>query len=568
MPRFEKAMRWITQGSPSNPPAGQIASWFSNDTVPRLKTRNSAGAEKYIPYELYFNVRDYGAVGNGVADDASAIQAAINAANTAGGGTVVIPAGLYKIMSELEITGNYINIRCDYRATIQRGSNSMQYMIKNFNPSYAPTGYGGRSHLRIEGGVWDANGINFTTSCTAIVFAHAAYVRVIDAMVLNVPDWHAFEFNSCFDVAIENCISAGLNVVTAGRDMSEAIQLDLATGSGALPGIGAGAYDNTPCANVLVKGCQAVGFGTLGSYGKIVGSHNAVNGVPQQNIRIIGCYGESLNDYAFAAYNWQGVVISDCQVVNSNGGVLIEIPASMTTDIERFAISNNQFFNMGVQNNGTSVEASVMETRLSGTGVIRSASFTNNQIKTFANVNGLKIASTSDVVVQGNSIRNGTNGSSVGLLVDDSAFGLFTANKFDSLASAAMKFQNSSSDEAVSGNCINSACDGVVIDSARVALSGNMIRITSLSKRAIYVTSNGLGSAIVGNILYNSAAGTATAPGIRVDTAMIITVQANMIVGQGTAEGAAGTISRGGAFTPPMATTIAATPENLNNYAG
>lgn len=564
MPSIRNALKFLTQGSPSNPAAGQIAAWFSTDTVPRLKTRNSAGVEKYIPYELYFNVRDYGAVGSGAVDDAPAIQAAINAANTAGGGTVVIPAGLYRIDSELEITGNYINIRCDYRATIQRGSNSMQYMIKNFNSSYAPTGYGGRSHLRIEGGVWDANGNTYTSSCTVIVFAHGAYIRVLDVMVLNVPDWHAFEFNACYDVAIENCIAAGLKIVTGGRDMSEAIQLDLATGSGALPGIGAGAYDNTPCLNVFVKGCQAVPFGALGSFGKIVGSHNAVNGVPQQNIRIIGCYGESLNDYAVAAYNWQGVVVSNCQVVNGNGGVLVEIPASMTTDIERFLISNNQFFNMGVINNGAAIEASVLETRISGTGTIRSVSFTNNQVKTFANVNCLSIAGSSDVVVQGNSFRNGTNAASIGVLVDNSGFGLYTANKLDTCITF-FQFQNASTECAISGNVVNGAGDGFVMDSARNVISGNAARITGAGKNAVRTTANAAGTVITGNMFRMTT--TPTSHGINVTSAIAAVIQANYITGWGTNEaGAQAPIKRTGALTPNISTSTNATT-NTNTYA-
>jgi len=42
-----------------------------------------------------FNVTHYGAVGDGVATNTAAIQAAINAAAAAGGGTVEIPAGIY-----------------------------------------------------------------------------------------------------------------------------------------------------------------------------------------------------------------------------------------------------------------------------------------------------------------------------------------------------------------------------------------------------------------------------------------------------------------------------------------
>lgn len=47
----------------------------------------------------YFDVTEYGAVGDGITDDRLAIQAAIEAANAAGGGTVYVPAGTY-IVSE------------------------------------------------------------------------------------------------------------------------------------------------------------------------------------------------------------------------------------------------------------------------------------------------------------------------------------------------------------------------------------------------------------------------------------------------------------------------------------
>lgn len=47
--------------------------------------------------ELVFNVKDYGAVGNGTTNDTVAIQAAITAAEV-NGGTVFIPAGSYKVV--------------------------------------------------------------------------------------------------------------------------------------------------------------------------------------------------------------------------------------------------------------------------------------------------------------------------------------------------------------------------------------------------------------------------------------------------------------------------------------
>jgi len=49
--------------------------------------------------DLVYNVRDYGAVGDGTTDDTAAIQAAIDAANTAGGAVVFLPTGTYNISS-------------------------------------------------------------------------------------------------------------------------------------------------------------------------------------------------------------------------------------------------------------------------------------------------------------------------------------------------------------------------------------------------------------------------------------------------------------------------------------
>lgn len=54
----------------------------------------------------WFNVQDYGAVGDGITDDTSAIQSTINACSSAGGGTVYFPAGIYIVGGALQnITG-------------------------------------------------------------------------------------------------------------------------------------------------------------------------------------------------------------------------------------------------------------------------------------------------------------------------------------------------------------------------------------------------------------------------------------------------------------------------------
>ena len=72
-------------------------------TVALTKTGTIITADLVDSYQLKsdFDVREYGAVGDGVTDDTVAIQAAITAAYTAGGGQVFIPAGTYLLSASL-----------------------------------------------------------------------------------------------------------------------------------------------------------------------------------------------------------------------------------------------------------------------------------------------------------------------------------------------------------------------------------------------------------------------------------------------------------------------------------
>lgn len=87
-----------------------------------LKNTRNVTYSSNVPRAGYFiDVRDYGAVGDGVTDDTAAIQAAVDALPT-NGGEVYIPAGTYKTTSPITLK----------RGTTLRGSSRWGSIIYNY----------------------------------------------------------------------------------------------------------------------------------------------------------------------------------------------------------------------------------------------------------------------------------------------------------------------------------------------------------------------------------------------------------------------------------------------------
>lgn len=357
------------------------------------------------------NVADYGAAGNGTTDDAPAIQAALDAiAVNTPGARLVFPPGTYLVNSELEIKSS-IHIDLSKGATIKRGSSGMQYILKNFNSSYSPTLYAGRGGIRITGGVVDADGANITAACTAIITAHAKGVIIEGVTIRNVVDWHAIELNSTQDAVIRDCIAEGYRPFTTARYYSEAFQIDLAINSSALPGIGSGAYDSTPCDNVLITGCTVRGFGALGAAGCLTGSHSWADGHKHTRIRVIGNYADGLSDYMVNATFWDDLEVIGNVCWNSNSFAAFQLPTSgMTVDMFRAVISNNLIFNSGVANAAPSANAAcilIQGNDVSGAGnVVREVTLANNVFHTVGNTGtAITCQNVADLVISGGSMK-------------------------------------------------------------------------------------------------------------------------------------------------------------------
>lgn len=127
--------------------------------------------------------------GNGVpgVDNTAAIQSALDACSSNGGGEVWIPNGTWIISSTLLI-GNDTWLNVSPGATIVRGINPTTglrpaVMLSNFTPTTVATSITG--NIRITGGVWDAtyNGVQ-SDPCHIMAFANVIGIIIEDITLL------------------------------------------------------------------------------------------------------------------------------------------------------------------------------------------------------------------------------------------------------------------------------------------------------------------------------------------------------------------------------------------------
>ncbi|GGX99706.1 right-handed parallel beta-helix repeat-containing protein [Streptomyces fructofermentans] len=261
----------------------------------------------------------YGAVGNGIADDAPAIQAALDAAFTAGGGWVIVPAGTYKVAT-LPLRGRHgVRLTLADGATIARGANGTMFLNGTAVQAYG--GYTGHGNMIIEGGMWDAKASSYPTSAMVLSLGHAQNITVRNTVLKDTCGYHAIEMNAIKTGRIINVSALGYLDPDGTRTFSEAFQFDLAKGSSYFGGFGP--YDDTPCVDVLVQGCTVGPSGTPGttSWPRGVGSHSASPSKPHSGITVRDLYCEDLTQFAVGGYTWQDVVVSGLTLKNCGAGV-------------------------------------------------------------------------------------------------------------------------------------------------------------------------------------------------------------------------------------------------------
>lgn len=151
------------------------------------------------------NVRESGAVGDGVQDDTAAIQNVLNGGHR----TVLIPAGTYKISAAL-LLDSATTLRADEKAIIRladhAGNDVNLFLLTNRDRK------AGNTDITVEGGIWDGNNENNTRGlkeqmpCYTGVGINFIRVRHLTLRNLTVRNPDAYAIRACHleDFLIEN----------------------------------------------------------------------------------------------------------------------------------------------------------------------------------------------------------------------------------------------------------------------------------------------------------------------------------------------------------------------------
>jgi hypothetical protein len=348
----------------------------------------------------FVSVKDFGAVGDGVADDTAAIQAAIDHAGDVGGAAIHIPAGTYKVTDTLEINSSNVTLYGDGGSTVVKAYDAtgaynwtqLGIIVANIRLSYTQTS-DRISNINLHSLVVDQS--NVTTGYFAAPSSRRLWgsaigarfvdnisvrnVRVIDGITSGI------SLRGCFNQSVEGCTVYGLRVVRAGVDYQVygGNAIEMGAHYDGDTNTYTGPYGCGRVVNNTVVGSDEVSFpGTIVNYvldtcnigiQTQVGSYSPVNRQEQQIVvshnTVRRCFYGILQEGQNAGGAGDGIVnsndVQDCFFGISQLASAASGPTPTTDNAYSGVISNNRISNVyliGIQGfgNGLNITGNVV----------------------------------------------------------------------------------------------------------------------------------------------------------------------------------------------------------------
>lgn len=285
----------------------------SSGTIPSNLISGSGSTTGGMYNGVFDAVATYGAVPNTGSDQSAAIQLALNAAGTAGGGLVWIGPGVFS-MANYVVLPNNTWLMMSEGTTLSRisGSPNTKYLITNvqFGTANTPS-----TNVRVTGGRLDAVGVNnMTSQCTPIFIIQSGKSKIEQVYINNVFTNPAIEVNGCTNFLIDACLfdGPGTNNIFSQSSVP-AVRVNISSSGNTPSGLSGPVYNNATCLDVRITNSTNVATGaTSGNYGALIGS-DLTSSHHSAHIFAIGCateYSSSLGTAFYSNSQWSGTVNS------------------------------------------------------------------------------------------------------------------------------------------------------------------------------------------------------------------------------------------------------------------
>lgn len=246
-----------------------------------------------VPLNDTINIEQFGAKGDGVTDDSTAIKRALSfreneniTVNFTSGKTYVLGNAI-DVYSNTTIELNGATLKdVDNPVGLHNGKNDMQFM--NNLDSVALSGYGALQNFTIRNGTIDGNvgGVMFCM----LHWDNALFENI--KFVNGFHNGHIFDMGGCSNVTIRNCQFIGNTLTVAENAYREVIQPDHA-GYENLPYWGddpSFGFDMLPCKYITVEKCVFKKNDGDTYYLNAVGTHSATSDTdPHEYIIVKDC---------------------------------------------------------------------------------------------------------------------------------------------------------------------------------------------------------------------------------------------------------------------------------------